>query len=156
MTPHVTPTYTLSVTPPDCMCAAVAAATAEAPTWSVQDVTKWLTNLGLESYVPQFSEHAISGDVWLLTCVEEPRAERGFIGVGTGEVLLELTAEDLDFMKVSILGHRKVPRAASTTPPSCAAPPHHVTLTSSCFLHTHTHSTSTTTTTTPAGIITLR
>ena len=51
----------------------------------MDDVKKWLTNMGLDAYLPQFTENAISG-----------------------EVLLELGTEDLDYMKITALGHRKV------------------------------------------------
>jgi hypothetical protein len=57
----------------------------DATNWSVDDVKKWLTNLGMEAYVPQFVENAISG-----------------------EILLEMGTEDLDYMKITALGHRKV------------------------------------------------
>lgn len=51
----------------------------------MDDVKRWLSNLGLDAYAPQFTENAISG-----------------------EVLLELGTEDLDYMKITALGHRKV------------------------------------------------
>ena len=58
---------------------------ADAAKWTVPDVVKWLEVLCLSQYTDTFSQNQING-----------------------EVLLELTTEDLDFMGITVLGHRKM------------------------------------------------
>jgi hypothetical protein len=53
--------------------------------WTVQDVTQWLQTVQLSQYIGQFEENEINGPI-----------------------LLEISLEDLDYMGVKILGHRKV------------------------------------------------
>jgi hypothetical protein len=60
----------------------VAADTAK---WTVEEVCLWLSSVGLGSYTDKFTENAISGDV-----------------------LLELGKDDLDYMGIKALGHRKL------------------------------------------------
>src|SRR6516225_4728336 len=55
------------------------------------DVSAWLRGLGLEQYVPAFHDNAIDG-----------------------EVLRELTADDLKDMGVTLVGHRRRLLAAIT------------------------------------------
>jgi len=52
--------------------------------WSVDQVGQWLETLGLQQYTPVFEQNEIKGDV-----------------------LLELSLEDLDYMSIVALGHRK-------------------------------------------------
>lgn len=53
--------------------------------WDVADVSAWLTEVQLQQYVSAFAQNAI-----------------------TGSVLLDITGEDLDYMEIKILGHRKI------------------------------------------------
>lgn len=53
--------------------------------WNVSDVSAWLGELQLQQYVSAFAQNAISGSV-----------------------LVDITAEDLDYMDIKALGHRKV------------------------------------------------
>ncbi len=57
----------------------------EVHSWTVQDVKQWLQSVQLIQYVSQFEENEINGPI-----------------------LLEISLEDLDYMGVKILGHRKV------------------------------------------------
>lgn len=57
----------------------------EINSWTVEDVTQWLKSVQLSQYVSQFQENEINGPI-----------------------LLEISLEDLDYMGVKILGHRKV------------------------------------------------
>ena len=52
--------------------------------WGKGEVSRWLTTLNLENYCDTFMQHQING-----------------------EVLLELSLEDLDYMSIKALGHRK-------------------------------------------------
>ncbi len=65
-----------------------------AANWSVADVCSWLQSLGLSQYVEVFKSNEISGGI-----------------------LLEVGEEDLDYMSITALGHRKV---------SISRPPIHV------------------------------
>jgi hypothetical protein len=53
--------------------------------WTVGDVSSWLAELQLKEYVSAFAQNAINGSV-----------------------LLDITNEDLDYMEIKALGHRKV------------------------------------------------
>eukprot|EP01032_Pedospumella_encystans_P021486 gene21486-24372_t len=53
--------------------------------WAVPDVSAWLTELQLQQYVSAFAQNAI-----------------------VGSVLVDITAEDLDYMEIKALGHRKI------------------------------------------------
>jgi hypothetical protein len=53
--------------------------------WSVADVGDWLTSMLLQQHLPQFANNAISGSI-----------------------LLEVSLEDLDYMQVTVLAHRKI------------------------------------------------
>lgn len=53
--------------------------------WSVNDVGDWLKSMMLNQYVDIFTQNQI-----------------------TGPILLELSLQDLDYMEITILGHRKV------------------------------------------------
>eukprot|EP01138_Halocafeteria_seosinensis_P005184 gb/GECG01005301.1/.p1 GENE.gb/GECG01005301.1/~~gb/GECG01005301.1/.p1 ORF type:complete len:507 (+),score=89.45 gb/GECG01005301.1/:1-1521(+) len=53
--------------------------------WTVDDVLLWLTELGLDQYTSTFSENEITGDV-----------------------LLEMGTDDLDYLGIKALGHRKM------------------------------------------------
>lgn len=53
--------------------------------WSVSDVGDWLQSMMLSQYVPIFATNQISGPV-----------------------LLDISLEDLDYMEIKALGHRKV------------------------------------------------
>ena len=57
----------------------------EIESWTVKDVTDWLSAIKLDAYVSKFAENEIDGGI-----------------------LLELSLEDLDYMQMKILGHRKV------------------------------------------------
>lgn len=59
--------------------------TTSAAAWSVEQVGRWLGVLGLERYAAQFAAHEVSG-----------------------AVLLDVTSEDLDFVGVPVLAHRKL------------------------------------------------
>lgn len=52
--------------------------------WEIKDVTEWLGALSLSQYVSVFAQNEI-----------------------TGSVLLDITLEDLDYMQITALGHRK-------------------------------------------------
>jgi hypothetical protein len=58
---------------------------AAAPTWTIEQVGKWLGVLGLDRYATAFSQHEVSGGV-----------------------LLDVTGEDLSYLGVSVLAHRKL------------------------------------------------
>lgn len=53
--------------------------------WTVNDVGEWLQSMMLSQYVEVFTANQISGPV-----------------------LLDISLEDLDYMEVKALGHRKV------------------------------------------------
>ena len=53
--------------------------------WSVEDVGEWLSSMLLQQHVQSFANNAISG-----------------------AILLEVSLEDLDYMDVTVLAHRKV------------------------------------------------
>lgn len=53
--------------------------------WSVEDVGEWLTSMLLQQHVQNFASNAISGPI-----------------------LLEVSLEDLDYMEVKALAHRKI------------------------------------------------
>ena len=53
--------------------------------WTVEDVQQWLQSVHLSQYASQFAENEINGPI-----------------------LMEISLEDLDYMGVKILGHRKV------------------------------------------------
>ena len=53
--------------------------------WDIQDVVFWLEDQNLDQYAPTFAQNEISG-----------------------VVLLDLSLTDLDYLGVSILGHRKI------------------------------------------------
>lgn len=53
-------------------------------TWSVVDVAAWLNSISMAQYASAFSQNEI-----------------------TGPILLDLSLEDLDYMGITILGHRK-------------------------------------------------
>lgn len=80
----------------------------DAAKWTVPDVLRWLSTIGLEQYGPAFTENEING-----------------------AVLLELTTDDLAYLKINILGHRKMllkaveklQVAAGVAPASMAASP---------------------------------
>jgi hypothetical protein len=55
-----------------------------AESWTIDDVLDWLKFMKLEQYVQIFSDNQIDGSI-----------------------LLDLTLEDLDYLEVTILGHRK-------------------------------------------------
>ncbi len=57
----------------------------KADTWSTPDVGKWLQSLGLGRYVETFDQNEISG-----------------------AILVDMTAEDLDYLDVKVLAHRKL------------------------------------------------
>ncbi len=57
----------------------------DASTWSVSDVSEWLASKGLDQYVDSFRQNEISGSI-----------------------LIDLSLQDLDYMNVTILAHRKV------------------------------------------------
>lgn len=52
--------------------------------WSMDDVGEWLTSKNLGQYTPNFQQNEINGSV-----------------------LLDISLEDLDYMGITILGHRK-------------------------------------------------
>lgn len=52
--------------------------------WTVKDVSGWLEALSLPQYAPIFAQNEISGPV-----------------------VLDMSLEDLDYMEITILGHRK-------------------------------------------------
>ena len=54
-------------------------------TWSIADVGEWLQSIRLDAYVASFAVNEISG-----------------------QVLLDISLDDLDYMDVTILGHRKL------------------------------------------------
>eukprot|EP01041_Mallomonas_annulata_P008068 gene8068-16554_t len=53
--------------------------------WSINDVSDWLTSMMLGQYIPAFKQNEISGSL-----------------------ILDISLEDLDYMGITILGHRKV------------------------------------------------
>lgn len=53
--------------------------------WTVGDVGEWLSSMLLQQHVSQFASNAISGSI-----------------------LLEVSLEDLDYMQVTVLAHRKI------------------------------------------------
>jgi hypothetical protein len=77
--------------------------------WTVADVSGWLADLQLKDYISAFAQNAINGSV-----------------------LLDMTAEDLDYMEIKALGHRKIilrgvedlrSMGRYTSSPSNVAPP---------------------------------
>ena len=54
-------------------------------TWSIADVGEWLQSIRLDTYAASFAVNEISG-----------------------QVLLDISLDDLDYMDVTILGHRKL------------------------------------------------
>jgi hypothetical protein len=77
--------------------------------WTVADVSGWLADLQLKDYVSAFAQNAINGSV-----------------------LLDITADDLDYMEIKALGHRKIilrgvedlrSTGRYTSSPSNVAPP---------------------------------
>lgn len=52
--------------------------------WNVADVGEWLSSRDLAQYVPNFKDNVIDG-----------------------KVLMELSLQDLDYMGITALGHRK-------------------------------------------------
>ncbi len=52
--------------------------------WTIEDVSDWLSSQKLDQYISVFADNQI-----------------------TGSVLLDLTLEDLDYLNINILGHRK-------------------------------------------------
>ena len=54
-------------------------------TWSIEDVADWLRSLKLDQYVQAFIDNQING-----------------------AILLEFTLEDLDYLQITILAHRKM------------------------------------------------
>ena len=59
--------------------------------WTVSDVGDWLQSMMLAQYVPIFAANQISGPV-----------------------LLDISLEDLDYMEIKALGHRKVRRSQTS------------------------------------------
>jgi len=59
--------------------------TKEVEAWTIADVGAWLTAVQLPQYASAFADNEINGSI-----------------------LLDVTLDDLDYMKISILGHRKV------------------------------------------------
>jgi hypothetical protein len=53
--------------------------------WSVSDVGQWLNYIQMGQYAPMFAQNEING-----------------------LILLDVTLEDLDYMNITVLGHRKV------------------------------------------------
>ena len=53
--------------------------------WEVNDVSAWLTDMQLKDYVSAFAQNAINGSV-----------------------LLDISNDDLDYMEIKALGHRKI------------------------------------------------
>lgn len=53
--------------------------------WTQEDVSQWLTHLGLSQYAQSFADNEMCGSL-----------------------LLDITLEDLDYMKVGVLAHRKL------------------------------------------------
>jgi hypothetical protein len=53
--------------------------------WSVSDVGEWLSYIQMGQYAPMFAQNEING-----------------------LILLDVTLEDLDYMSITVLGHRKV------------------------------------------------
>ena len=68
----------------DVMMNVVAALYAAVSLWSVADVTEWLGSKNLSQYAPNFLQNEINGSV-----------------------LMDISLEDLDYMGITILGHRK-------------------------------------------------
>ncbi len=52
--------------------------------WNVKDVSDWFAFIGLEQYAASFAANEISGPI-----------------------LLDISLEDLDYMGITVLGHRK-------------------------------------------------
>jgi hypothetical protein len=57
---------------------------AEVSSWTISDVSAWLAAVQLPQYAAAFAQNEISGSI-----------------------LLDITLEDLDYMSVTVLGHRK-------------------------------------------------
>lgn len=55
------------------------------PAWTIDDVSDWLRQLQLEQYVSVFAQNEVDG-----------------------RVLLEFTLEDLDYLSITVLAHRKL------------------------------------------------
>jgi hypothetical protein len=53
--------------------------------WDADDVSYWLSSKGLDQYISIFRENQING-----------------------QVLLDITQEDLDYLEITALGHRKL------------------------------------------------
>ena len=53
--------------------------------WNISDVSAWLDSMMLSQYIPIFQSNAIYGSV-----------------------ILDLSLDDLDYMGITILGHRKI------------------------------------------------
>jgi len=53
-------------------------------TWDVSDVSEWLTAIQLQAYISTFTQNDING-----------------------AILLDINLEDLDYMSITALGHRK-------------------------------------------------
>ena len=53
--------------------------------WAVEDTTSWLAAIGLDQYAGAFRQNEISGDI-----------------------LLEVGLDDLDYMSIRVLAHRKL------------------------------------------------
>lgn len=54
-------------------------------TWTVSDVGEWLSFVLMDQYIEKFAENEING-----------------------VILLDITLDDLDYMGITVLGHRKV------------------------------------------------
>ena len=65
--------------------AAFVSFSSEVGVWAIADVTDWLNSIALGQYAEVFAQNEISGPI-----------------------LLDISLEDLDYMGISILGHRKV------------------------------------------------
>ena len=56
-----------------------------ADSWSVADVCEWLASKGLDQHIGSFQQNEISGPI-----------------------LLDLSLQDLDYMGITVLAHRKI------------------------------------------------
>ena len=80
--------------------------------WTVKDTLQWLEVLRLSQYQERFAKNEISGELQIrsmaLNLSDRLIHPDPSIYVITGPILLEIGLEDLDYMEITVLAHRKV------------------------------------------------
>lgn len=85
----------------------------------MRDVGFWLSAIGLGDYCKAFLQNQITGMAWLCATA----LWRHWTRACAGEVLLEMGPDDLDYMKITALGHRKVLAASALGVQHACSPP---------------------------------